>query len=149
VFEPENGFLETGPTVGKVLHQSNLFLQRKPQDIDVVTFHLFKAVEDYPEGKHAPWLGDGLADYARHTYGIANAAAGWSLGNYAPKQHYTDSYAVTARFFAWLEKRVDDRILEELDRALRGGSYSDDFWRQRTGKTVDQLWAAYAAAPAL
>jgi hypothetical protein len=149
VLEPAEGFLETGPTLGKVLHQSNLYLTSKPQDIDVVTFNFFRAVQGYPEGKYPAWVCDGLADYARYTYGINNAAAGWSLGGYSPKQHYTDSYAVTARFFVWLEKRVDARVLEDLDAALRGGTYTDAFWRQRTGRTVDQLWTAYGADSAL
>ena len=149
VIEPVEGFLETGPTQGRVLHQSNLYLQRKPQDIDVVTFNLFRAVQNYPEGRYPAWVCDGLADYARHTYGVNNVAAGWSLGSYAPTQRHTDSYAVTARFFAWLEKRVDAHILEDLDRALRAGTYTDTFWKQRTGRSVDQLWTAYGADPVL
>jgi hypothetical protein len=149
VLEPAEGLLDTGPTQGPVLRRSNLYLAAKPEQLDVVTFGLFRAVQAYPEGKYPAWICEGLADYARSEYGVSNGAAGWSLGSYNARQHYTDSYAVTARFFTWLEKREGGRILEDLDASLRAGTYSEAFWTRRTGRTLDQWWAAYAADPAL
>jgi hypothetical protein len=139
--------MEPGPTLGVVRRQSSRYLMRKPQDIDVVTFNLFRAVQAYPEERYPAWVQDGLADYARHLYGVNNSASGWSLGEYKKEQRYTDSYAITARFYVWLEHKYQNRILENLDQALRTGTYTDAFWSTHTGRTVDQLWSDYAADP--
>jgi hypothetical protein len=92
---------------------------------------------------------EGLADYARDRYGVTNARGGWFLPSFSSSQKYTDSYRVTARFFKWLEVRVKPTLLDELDAGLRGAPYREAFWVEQTGKSVDQLWADYAAAPAL
>jgi hypothetical protein len=149
ILEPAEGLLDSGPTLGVVEHQSSSFLTIKPQDIDVVTFNLFRAVQNYPEGRYPEWLQAGLGDYARCTYGVNNAAANWSLGEYQPGQRYTDSYRVTARFFAWLERRIQAHLLEDLDQSMREGTYTEAFWTRHTGRNLDQLWAAYAADPKL
>lgn len=149
ILEPAEGLLETGPTLGVVRHQNSRYLMHKPQDIDVVTFNVFRAVQAYPEKHYPAWVQEGLADYARNLYGVNNAAAGWSLGEFKKEQRYTDSYAITARFYAWLEHRFQNRILEDLDQTLRAGTYTEAFWQTHTGRTVDQLWSEYAADPRL
>jgi hypothetical protein len=35
----------------------------------------------------------------------------------------------------------------KLDSAMRNHTYKDTLWKDLTGKTVDELWAAYAANP--
>ena len=63
-------------------------------------------------------LTEGLADYARYKYGVNNAAAGWSLPNYASGQSYTNAYAVTARFLVWLELRVRSTLRVQVRRRV-------------------------------
>jgi hypothetical protein len=106
-------------------------------------------VQGYNSASNPGWAVEGLADYARYKYGLFNAQEGWALPAYSSSQHYTNAYRVTARFFVWLELRVRATILDELDDVMKAGTYTPDFWVQRTGLTVDQLWANYGANPAL
>ena len=94
------------------------------------------------------WLVEGIADYARNLYGLNNAAAGWSLGDYQTGQNYTDAYRVTARFLVWTEKRYASSV-KAFDKAMRDGTYTTaKTWPQQCGgNTIDQLWAQYAADP--
>ncbi len=124
------------------------WLKEHPEDIDVVTHEVMHVVQAYPEG--APgWLTEGIADYARYAYGVNNVLAKWALPDYKAGQHYTNSYRITARFLVWLGKNVRATLVNELDSAARSRTYSPDLWKKKTGKTLDELWAAYAANPAV
>lgn len=126
---------------------ASAWMRSNPRDVDVITHEAFHVVQSYPPGNPG-WSVEGLADYARDRYGCSNAAGGWSLPNLSATHKYTDAYRVTARFYKWLEVKVDPKILEALDVASRAGLYGETFWTQRTGKTIDQLWADYVANPA-
>lgn len=131
-----------------VVFSSN-WLKSNPNDTDTVTHEAFHIVQAYNGSSIPGWATEGLADYARYRYGTNNPAAGWSLPNYASGQSYTDAYRVTARFFAWLELKYSPAVLENLNLKGRTNSYSSGLWAIWTGKTVDQLWADYAANSAL
>jgi hypothetical protein len=83
---------------------------------------------------------EGLADYIR-----------WFL--YEPEDKrprpnparakYTDSYRTTAAFLAYVTQTHDKEIIKKFNTAMREGKYSEDLWKQYTGKTVDELWADY------
>ncbi|NOW96985.1 basic secretory family protein [Mucilaginibacter sp. SG564] len=127
---------------------SPAWFKSNPADYDVVTHEVMHIVQAYPGGVPG-WLTEGLADYSRYKFGVNNANAGWSLPAWSSSQKYTDSYRVTARFFAWLELHVNSSILNNLNSICHNGSYTSNTWVQLTGKTVDQLWAQYSASPAL
>ncbi|WP_369076542.1 basic secretory protein-like protein [Hymenobacter nivis] len=54
-----------------------------------------------------------------------------------------------ARFLVWLEQHGHPKIVTALDAAARNRIYSPEIWQQQTGQTLDELWAAYAANPAV
>lgn len=122
---------------------------RHPGDIDVVTHELMHVVQAYGDNAVPGWLTEGVADYVRALYGVDNPGAGWALPAFASSQRYDNGYRVTARFLAWLEGHGHSGLVRKLDARMRTGSYTDDAWRAVTGKTVEDLWADYAAAPAL
>jgi basic secretory peptidase family protein len=122
---------------------------KHPADTDVVTHEVMHIVQDYRQNEAPGWLVEGIADYVRYRYGLANAAAGWQLPGYKPTQGYESSYRVTARFFAWLEIHGHEGIVKRLDSQLRAGTYTSGSWTVLAGKDVDALWADYAASPAL
>ena len=133
---------------GKVTF-SAAYYHTSPKDIDVVTHEVMHVVQSYPQYDPV-WLVEGIADYARYIFGVDNANAGWSLPDYSPDQHYTDSYRVTARFLVWLEKHKNKTIVDRLDASLRDETYySSDIWKQVTGESLDDLWNAYVHNPAL
>jgi hypothetical protein len=99
-------------------------------------------VENYPP----TWVIEGLADYGRNKFGLYNAKADWSVAKYSAEQKYTDSYTITTAFFIWLEKNIDPQLMKDLNKTIKEGRYGDDYFKKRTGKTVDELWKMYAEA---
>ncbi|WP_179225588.1 basic secretory protein-like protein [Hymenobacter mucosus] len=124
------------------------WLREHPEDLDVVTHEVMHVVQAYPPNS-VGWLTEGIADYVRYTYGVNNVQAKWVLPAYKAGQSYTNSYRITARFFVWLEKNVRSTLINELDAAARAHTYTPDIWKQKTGKTLDELWTLYAENPAL
>lgn len=124
------------------------WMKRYPQDVDVVTHEVMHIVQDY-KGDGPGWLTEGIADYVRYVYGVNNKGAKWFLPNYRPDQSYKDAYRVTARFLLWVEKNKYKKIVDDLDKAMRDGTYTPRIWVKLTGKTVDELWAEYGKDPAL
>lgn len=127
---------------------SAAYFKNNPNDIDVVTHEVMHIVQSYPQ-YNPVWLVEGIADYARYTYGLHNTEEGWTLPLTDTKQSYKDSYQVTARFLVWLEQHSTNKIVDVLNAALHSNNYTDNTWVETTGKTVDQLWADYSLNPGL
>lgn len=128
---------------------SNKWLHKHPEDIDVVTHEVMHIVQDYGDSNGPGWLTEGIADYARNKFGVNNEAAKWALSDPKPTQNYTDAYRVTARFLVWLEEKVKPGIVKELDSQMRKHTFTDDTWKQQTGKSIDELWKSYTENPAV
>ncbi|UJH90671.1 basic secretory family protein [Antarcticibacterium sp. 1MA-6-2] len=133
---------------GKITISSE-WLRKKPEDIDVITHEVMHIVQSYPNHSGPGWLTEGIADYARHVYGVDNVGAGWSLPAYSSKNHYTQSYRITARFLLWITQQYDKDFVFKLDKHLREKTYDQELWEKYTGKSLDELWAAYQKAPGI
>jgi len=126
-----------------------IWLHKHPEDIDVVTHEVMHIVQDYGESTGPGWLTEGIADFARNQFGVNNAAAKWALPEYKPTQNYDNAYRVTARFLYWIQEKIKPGIVKELDKQMREHTYTDDTFKNLTGKTVDELWKDYSANPAI
>ncbi|HEX2534350.1 MAG TPA: GH92 family glycosyl hydrolase, partial [Chitinophagaceae bacterium] len=133
---------------GRVRFNPDWF-RRNPNDIDVVTHEDMHIVQSYGRSTGPGWLTEGIADYVRYQMGVNNQGSGWALPAFDPKHSYANSYRITARFLAWMVKNVRPTLVDELDAALRKHTYTAETWKELTGKTLDENWQAYAAAPAL
>ena len=101
------------------------------------------------KGEEPSWLVEGIADFARHKFGWKNKKANWSLGDFQPGQHYTNSYRITARFLVWFEKRSTGAV-RKLDRAMRAGNFnSQQTWQRVARAPIDQLWSEYERNPSI
>jgi len=140
------GVAETG---GGIVKFSSKYMTKHPKDIDVVTHEVMHIVQGYGDGAGPGWLTEGIADYARNKFGVDNAGANWALPAFTPTQNYDNAYRVTARFLVWIEKNIKPNLVKTFDAQLRAHTFTDDSWKKETGKTVDELWAAYAANPAI
>jgi len=125
------------------------WMHQHPEDIDVITHEVMHIVQDYGDSNGPGWLTEGIADYARFKFGVNNDAAKWSLHDYKAGQNYTDAYRTTARFLVWIEAKYKPGIVVELDSQMRKHTYTDDIWKQQTGKTLDELWKSYTENPAI
>ena len=123
------------------------YMKAHPTDIDVVTHETMHIVQGYGYGSGPVWLTEGIADYIRYKYGVDNIGSKWSLPAYSAKQNYTNSYRITARFFAWLEKNVKPGLIATLDDELRKHTYTEKSWATLTGKNLDELWTDYSKNP--
>lgn len=132
-----------------VVDYNPAWLRKHPDDLDVVTHEVMHIVQAYPSDSAPGWLTEGIADYARYTYGVGNAQGHWALPDYQAGQSYTNSYRITARFLVWLEQHGYPRLVDRLDAAARTRTYSPALWQQQTGRPLEALWAAYAAQPAV
>jgi len=128
---------------------SSRWMHLHPEDIDVITHEVMHIVQDYGNSTGPGWLTEGIADYARYKFGVNNVAAKWSLPAYKSTQNYDNAYRVTARFLLWMEEKVKPGIVKKLDKELREHTFTDDTWKQLTGKTVDELWKDYSANPSV
>jgi len=122
---------------------SQAWLEKMPNDVDVVTHEVMHIVQAYPSGSEPGWLVEGIADYVRHKYGVDNVAAGWSLPDIQGDHHYTSSYRITARFLDWIENTRKAGFVERLDKAMRSRTYTDEIWKAETGLGLDELWSVY------
>lgn len=128
---------------GKIVYNPDWF-RKHPGDIDVVTHEVMHVVQNYGRGGGPGWLTEGIADYVRFKYGVDNSGANWSLTPFKPEHHYKNAYRITARFLNYLENTTPG-IVKKLDHAMRTHTYKETIWQDITGKTIDELWAIYAA----
>jgi len=100
-----------------------------------------------PDATRSPgWLVEGMADYVRwFLYEPQSHGADivWmrKRRNFTPR--YDASYRVTANFLNWVTKKYDPTIATQMNAAMREGKYSDDLWKQDTGKTMQELGAEW------
>jgi hypothetical protein len=150
------GFTGVAATLGALTRFDPQWFKNNPEDIDCATHELMHIVQAYDFRQYSndsktmpPWVVEGMADYARYVFGINNVNANWTLTAFSNDQSYKNGYRITARFFVWLEKHKDAHLMKKLDEVLRHGAYNDNTWVKLTGESADQLWAEYAANPAL
>jgi hypothetical protein len=134
----------------------NAYLLRNPSSFpryyDIFLHELAHLVQQYTTRNLADvkWLGEGLADYVRYTYGGSNVDANWPLPDYSHKHVFNDSYKITARFLIWLEYKYNSSVIDQLDKGLRDVTYNQNStWNELTGKSIEQLWIDYAKNPVL
>ncbi|XP_078161394.1 uncharacterized protein LOC144556816 [Carex rostrata] len=109
-------------------------------EFDGVIYHEMTHVWQWNGQGNAPsWIIEGIADFVR-------LKANYASSNW-PKpgegNSWTDSYAVTAHFLDYCNGLMSG-FVAQMNAKMKDG-YSDDFFVQLLGKTVDQLWSDYKA----
>lgn len=136
-------------TAGNIVRVNPEWMEKHPEDLDVVTHEVMHIVQSYPHQAGPGWITEGIADFVRNQYGVNNKAGNWSLTKFNKKQNYTNSYRITARFFLWLTKNYDKKLVVKLNAAMHNKKYNQNFWSNVTGKNLEQLWEAYSQNPEL
>jgi hypothetical protein len=105
-----------------------------------VTQQYGRARRTNPSATRAPgWLTEGIADYIRwYLYEPQTRGAEISRNNVA-RARYDASYRVSANFLNWVVTHKDKDLLAPLNAAIREGKYTEDLWKQRTGRTLQEL----------
>jgi len=150
VFVTDTAYKGVAETSGSRILFATKYMNKYPYDIDVVTHEGMHIVQGYgySYGRNLVWLTEGIADYIRYKYGVDNVGSKWYLPKFkAKEQGYKDSYRVTARFFEWIDQNVKPGMIVQIDKQLREGTFKDSTWVELSGKSLDDLWAAYSANP--
>jgi hypothetical protein len=111
---------------------------RDGQAAGAVVHEMVHVVQAYRgRGRKPAWLVEGIADYVRW-FQFEPQSHGADVRDPA-KAKYDDSYRVSANFLDWVARAHDEKIVVELNAALRQGRYADALWKQLTGKTAQEL----------
>jgi hypothetical protein len=93
-----------------------------------------------PNATRTPgWLVEGIPDYIRwFLYEPETKGAEITERNLA-RAKYDASYRITGNFLNWVTQNHDKEIVRKLNAAAREGKYSEQLWKDWTGKTVQEL----------
>ena len=138
-----NDYAGVAATSGDRIDISADYVRRATNDFGMVIHELVHVMQAYPQSHNPGWLVEGVADHIRLTYFEPQARRPRIDPDRAS---YRDSYKTTAIFLEWVEKHYDQRLVTELNRAMRAGKFQMKIFPERTGKMIDELWAEFAAA---
>jgi RNA polymerase sigma factor (sigma-70 family) len=111
------------------------YFQNRPDDYGALVHVMSYSVQNYNSRKNPRWLVAGIADYVR----FFKYEPG-KLGPIDPQRaKYQGSSRETAAFLAFLVKRYDSELVRKLNTLMRQGDYTDDIFKNLTGKTLDEL----------
>jgi len=112
-----------------------------------VVHELVHVVQNYgrarrtnPDATRTPsWLVEGIPDYIRwFLYEPEVKGAEITERNLA-RAKYDASYRITGNFLNWVTAIYDKDIVRKLNAAAREGKYTEQLWKDYTGKTAQEL----------
>jgi hypothetical protein len=97
-----------------------------------------------PDARRTPgWIVEGIPDYIRwFLYEPQTKGAEITERNLS-RAKYDANYRITGNFIDWVVRTYDKDIVRKINAAARAGKYSDDLWKEYTGKTVQELSAEW------
>jgi len=96
------------------------------------------------ERKRTPgWITEGIPDYIRwFLYEPETKGAEITQRNLA-RAKYDGNYRISVNFINWVVEKHDRDIVRKINAAARAAKYSDELWKEYTGKTVEELGAEW------
>lgn len=151
----ENDQMQGTPawTIGNEISINHQWIkdQLKNEALGCIVHEMVHVVQQYRWGgrNRAPgWVQEGLADYIRwFIYEPEKHAANANFRD--ARTRYDNSYRVTANFLDWVERRHGDPknpIYRRLNEVARDARYTDDFWKEATGKDLPALDAEWKSS---
>jgi hypothetical protein len=118
-----------GEAVGAVFHEMVHVVQQYG-----------RARRTNPNATRAPgWLTEGIPDYIRwFIYEPETHGAEITRRNIS-RASYDASYRITANFLNWTTEKYSRDLARTLNAAIRQGKYSEDLWKDLTGRTLQEL----------
>ncbi len=93
-----------------------------------------------PNATPAPgWLSEGIADYIRWFLYEPQTKGAEISKDRVSQINYDSSYRVSGNFLNWVTDKYEKDIVRQLNAAAREGRYTEQMWKDRTGKTVREL----------
>ena len=132
-------------TMGTQIHCAGVWFSRNldGEAKGAVVHEMVHMVQQYRSRRNPGWLVEGLCDYIRwFQYEPANARPRVNFS----RANYDDSYRTTGAFLNYVVDKHGEEIIPKLNAAMREDRYSDELWKEYTGKSAPDLWADFAAA---
>lgn len=125
--------------------------ERDREAVGAIVHELVHVVQQYgrrPPGSPPPpgWLVEGIADYVRwFRYEPERHGADlvWLRRQRGVQLRHDAGYRISANFLDWVSRRHDPELIQHLNAALRLGRYEEAIWKERTGKTLEELAEAW------
>ena len=97
-----------------------------------------------PQAERIPgWLTEGITDYIRwYLYEPQTRGAEITSRNLA-RARYDASYRVTANFLNWVVAQQGANFIPDLNATIRQGKYTENYWKERTGRSARELEEAW------
>lgn len=127
-------------TVGREIRISSHWVEKHPGDLGMVVHELVHVIQAYPEYEPG-WITEGIADYIR--WAVYEKKPADRFPRPQEPEGYRKGYQVTAGFFLWLESGKAPGIVARLNHAMRNGDDAPALVEAETGRSLDELWAAY------
>ncbi len=136
-----NTYSGVAGTSGARIQGSVKFFKSHPDDVGAMIHETVHVVQRY-HGNYPGWLVEGIADYIR----FVKFEPG-KLRRLTPERaKYDGSYQTSAAFLDFVSKRYDKDLVRKLNAVLREGKYTDDWFKETTGKTLPELGNAWKAS---
>jgi hypothetical protein len=118
----------------------------KGEAVGSVVHEMVHVVQQYNWGRQKGnatrtpgWITEGIPDYIRwYLYEPQTHGADISKRRLAAAK-YDASYRVTGNFLNWVTENYSSNIVQVVNTAAREGKYSEEIWKEKTGKTVQEL----------
>jgi hypothetical protein len=93
-----------------------------------------------PNATRTPgWITEGIPDYIRWFLYEPQTRGAEITARNLERAKFDASYRVTGNFLNWVTTKYDTNIVRKLNAAAREGKYSEEIWKNSTGKTVQEL----------
>lgn len=111
------------------------YFKSHADDFGAMVHETTHCIQLYRSRRNPGWLVEGIADYERFfRYEPGN------IGRLnVQRANYDGSYRVTAAFLNYVSQQYDPLLVKKLNVLMREGRYSEDGWKEITGKTVAEL----------
>src|SRR5262249_33755659 len=122
-------------TGGGRITGSASYFKSHPDDFGAMVHETVHVVQAYRGRGNPGWLVEGIADYVR----FFKYEPG-KLAKLKPERaKYDGSYRVTAAFLAFASDKYDQELVRKVNARMREGKYSDEVFKELTGKTLKEL----------
>jgi hypothetical protein len=143
-FRNDMGGLPASAGGGQINLNSNWFRKElKREALGSVVHEMVHIIQSYGRGRggnRAPgWIVEGIPDYIRwFLYEPQSKGAEITARNLDAAKHDA-SYRITGNFLNWVVKNYDEASVQKLNAMARNGEFTEEFWKQLTGKSVQEL----------